>query len=727
MKSSFRLIVTVFLAFGIHNILYAIIMLCQPLNPCGVRAPDFSAPDSDFWVYERSRDLNYEYQNIPSNKTKDGLCALADDFTTDDWTPIPAVSPTVRMWKKGTGPNGDPNGTLDQCFIVNPIKNKSKQQVWLESMGIDGPGYYRFSFYAANVWNTTYSATAHEPEIALFAKDRTSPNRQLPLYQTEWDPNLNQLGTRSANTTYTRILATNTPDYNLSGLPWVKLETPWFFIDPYTFTASNNQTCYQAVVELRVLDSKNEGDDFALDKFCLEKHGCSDLSVPDICKTDNLIATYTPPTGTSLTVTSWEIDGTTVTPTPPANSINLSPGSILGPIYHNLTSGRHGVKAILSDGSSCIQFVRVFDYDPADVQLNFTWVDNSTAIELDPTHKGSAVTFKEYPSQIDMDNDVNGTVINPIASGPNAGKYRVTMGTTKYICKIVDYPCATGVRDCAAICASPYGMVINVTGETYNSGTGQYDVDFSLTNTDPTVYKYTWHFGDNSQPSTTTGATTTMSHSFDDEGEYEIEVVGFRPEPCPRSTDDHLLTLCPSSQDDVLPDISICAGNSYTFDADPNSNDYAELTYEWYVAGEKLGTSSTQNTGTLRRPGEYKIKVVKRTKCGDPVELTSTLTVLEHPYADFSWGMKEDNGLEVKFTAKKYDPNNTYEWKNITTPGLAAFHVGETTILPFPTGDNYTIQLTVTGPAPTSCVNVIQKNICVAEKPTDCCNCDATP
>lgn len=644
----------------------------------------------------------------PSDTRWSGNCAVIDDAFAKAWR---------KEWLSGTGIGGDNNPSnpdYKDFLVINP--NKAEQQtIWSQEFSIDDKQLYNFSFYAANILDPNI---ANSPTIAIFIDDASEKHKQIKFDYYPYAPagtaspghDVSSLDLLPMGTTSNHFPEYITdPNTNKStGLPWVKIETGPMTFTPYRTVVGGTSNSYIRVT-IVLFDAPEFGQDFGIDEICLTNVcTCNELTVSDICPTDPLQFSYFDPAGT--TVDKWYINHQDLNfSTPVPQSVTLVPGSTLDNTFHNLTRGTYLITAELSNGSECNGLFRVKGPWPnSNPQLEYEWTSN-TQIKLDPWHDGDAVEIWRY-----TDNTYSsGTQILPDVNGD----YLATIdgsSTELYFCKKVDYGCGPPLEACEKICPEPFQYITITHTPTYNSTTGKYSVDFTLSNA-ATFSNFKWLFGDDQDASS---SAPTITHEYDKEGVYTVSVVAERND-CINDAAVLTITLCPP-QDNNLVDVIDCVGYLHTFDADDNNNDHPLTNYTWSLNGKILGTGKTQTVGPLNEPGQYLLALQKSDAC-NTMEPKVAITIHEIPNAGFWHGLDRSNGLQVRLKANNENAAS-WEWHDVTMgqPGVFLGH-GSSYTHTFPSPGTYSIKLKV---EQNGCQHESIKTICVQTNPGDCCkNC----
>ena len=692
----------------------------------------------------------FELPSIPVQLTRDDIKnslepIFAPTFITDQnpllFSSIGAVTVADFKaktwnsdWLNGTGPDGDWSASSwDNFYLVDMVPGMADQVIWIQKVEVKATTPYHFKVDLVNLGDPATSGTGRlDPDVAVRVYDARSSLRELGRW--------------------TMPETTPLPG-NLSGMEWEEKEIDEIYFTPFTTTENGVEKQYAFIVFVG-FDAELIGCDLGIDNVCLTEIAMAsqtDLSANNHCSGENLVATFNSGLGT---LQRWYVDGKVMKNSGgtdiATNTLDIGAHSNLDPFG----VGEHVIKVEYIDGSSNAQVLyqkfEVYPYENVNAFLEYS-ISGST-VTLDDSHSGEEVKFYRYASAANAakDNDGDGKEdgTSNIIGTPITSPFQINMtGLTEYyFCKFVRYSCGSNTewaKDCKMICPS-YPDVFDLTEHslTYNTTTDKYDMEFHLTNPQHLTDLH-WDFDDNTTSSSTGPFTSTLikAHTFDGPGSYEVCVVGEWFEECTmvQCVD---VVICDPIPTAGLLDQTVCPGVvPNVMDADPASSDIAITTYEWLLSldGSEKDPELVSSTSTytplaeqFSESGTYTVSLVKTAGCNSTTE-TATITVEEKLIFGINAPSQKINGFIAKISAgrEKQNMNEEYKWYIDYNDGNGYVSVFGDTDFP---GDHdfssygagqYKIKLEINldKTDPNSCVHTMERLICIAALPKDCCNC----
>jgi len=210
----------------------------------------------------------------------------------------------------------------------------------------------------------------------------------------------------------------------------------------------------------------------------------------------------------------------------------------------------------------------------------------------------------------------------------------------------------------------------------------------------PPVDSLSWSFGDPVSGSLNYSNLPTPSHIFSSAGAYNVELI-VRHNDKRMDTAWQVVTILPGPQPNLGPDLTICIGDSVTFDAGVCSG----CSYLWknLGTGATVGTSQTFRTG---QAGTYAAIVTGSNGCigRDTVQLSTTpIPAVSNspplvktictgestniplssapPGAMFHWTASLSSGNVTGFSADSGLVINQVLTNPLTTPGIVFYHI----------------------------------------------------
>jgi len=210
----------------------------------------------------------------------------------------------------------------------------------------------------------------------------------------------------------------------------------------------------------------------------------------------------------------------------------------------------------------------------------------------------------------------------------------------------------------------------------------------------PPVDSLSWSFGDPFSGSLNYSNLTTPSHIFSSAGTYNVELI-VRHNDKRMDTAWQVVTILPGPQPNLGPDLTICIGDSVTFDAGACSG----CTYLWknIGSGATVGTSQTFRTG---QAGTYAAIVTGSNGCigRDTIQLSTTPVpavsnspplvktictgestniplTSNPPGAMFHWTASLSSGNVTGFSADSGLVINQVLTNSLATPGIVTYHI----------------------------------------------------
>ena len=225
---------------------------------------------------------------------------------------------------------------------------------------------------------------------------------------------------------------------------------------------------------------------------------------------------------------------------------------------------------------------------------------------------------------------------------------------TTYVVTVTDGLGCVGTQDSVTVTISA-PPVAAFTVPSTNTYSCTYPVTVDFTNTSTNAVSYSWNFGNGTNATTTNGQA-----SFDTTGTYTVVLTATSASGC-IDTSDYVYNVYPApTASFALSGNSGCAPYTVTF----TNNSVDGVTYYWsFGDGDTSMLSNPSHTYEI--PGTYDVTLVVSGGgiCNDTLELTSAVTVLQTPVADFTsdyFNVVDPDG-QIQFTNLSTGAT-TYDW-----------------------------------------------------------------
>lgn len=201
---------------------------------------------------------------------------------------------------------------------------------------------------------------------------------------------------------------------------------------------------------------------------------------------------------------------------------------------------------------------------------------------------------------------------------------------------------------------------------------------------------YLWKFGDN-----TTSTTTHPAHSFNNYGNYTVQLIVTSNYGCKDSATKNVeVYAVPTALFTVNSTAQCKEGNSFVF-TNNSSVPTGTMTYLWRL-GDGTTSTTTNPVKTYSSPGTYTVWLVVTTDKGCKDSVSQTLTVYPSPIAGFTVdhtaSCQAGNSFSFTNTSTISSGTMVYLWKFGDNTISSATH----TVHTFANPGNYTVWLVVT-------------------------------